>query len=141
MHNDTTRSLAGALAAVLAITGCSASQAQNVGGPDQAIVAGLITGTYMPGETRNPGVQITRIEIGAGHRASAGEGMQMQVALGQMIYPVHAVYTLISGSGSSAYVRDWDTHFYAFRSEQKNGAWDLTSDSRPGDKNGELRGG
>lgn len=110
--------------------------------PDQDTVSAIITEMYEPeGNSATSHVDIGLIEIGPGHRASAEDGMQFQVSLGQIIYPVHARYTLVNGSGASAYVRDWDTHFFAFRSAQMQGRWDLTSNSLPGDVNGELRGG
>lgn len=112
------------------------------GAPDQGIIKQLLSESYNPGG-HNTALRIDfhAITISPGHKASAHEGMQYQVALGQTIYPVRAAWTTTVGSGPAAYVRDYDTHYFAFRSEQKHGAWDLTSNPQKGDKNGVLRGG
>jgi hypothetical protein len=130
------------LAATLALAlPISAAVAQG-GAPTQAIIQHLLSETYNPGG-HNTALRIDfhTIVISPGHKASAHEGMQYQVSLGQMIYPVRASWTNTVGNGPAAYVRDYDTHYFAFQSAQKHGAWDLTSDSQKGDKNGVLRGG
>jgi hypothetical protein len=134
------RQVIASVAAILAFAPLSAAVAQ-AGAPDQATVRQLIMAVFHPGGA-NPQTKtdIHSVVIEPGHKASAHEGMQYQVSLGQMIYPVHAAWTNTTGNGPSAFVRDYDTHYFVFRSVQKNGAWDLTSDSKPGDKNGVLRG-
>jgi hypothetical protein len=134
--------LAAGLAASLTLglpIGAAVAQA---GAPTQALIQHLLSETYNPGG-HNTALRIDfhAIAVSPGHKASAHEGMQYQVSLGQMIYPVHASWTNTTGSGAAAYVRDYDTHYFAFQSAQKHGAWDLTSDSQKGDKNGVLRGG
>jgi hypothetical protein len=128
-----------AVAAGLALAPMTLAVAQG-GAPDQATVKQLIIVMFNPGGV-NHGTDVHSVVIGPGHKASANEGMTYQVSLGQMIYPVHASWTNTAGTGPSAYVRDYDTHFFVFRSAQKKGAWDLTEDTKPGDKNGVLRGG
>jgi hypothetical protein len=130
------------MVAMSVVAGATVPLGAQTDGPSQAIVAALLVQKYEPGGNKPDGhLDVTMVQLGAGHRASAHEGMWLQVSLGQMIYPVRVRYTLVSGTGPSAYVRDWDTHYYVFRSAQMGGRWDLTENTQPGDIVSVLRGG
>jgi hypothetical protein len=133
--------VAGLVASLTVGLPISAAVAQG-GAPTQAIVQHMLLETFDPGgPSKGFRMDFHAVVISPGHKASAHEGMYYQVSLGQMIYPVRAAWTSTAGTGPSAYVRDYDTHYFAFQSAQKKGAWDLTGDPQRGDKNGVLRGG
>jgi hypothetical protein len=82
-------------------------------------------------------VKFTSFTIGSPHAAGVQEAEQVQVDLGQVVYPIASTYTTTSGSGPSAYIRDYVAHYYVY--QKANGTWDATTNSQPGDGN-HLRG-
>ena len=98
------------------------------GAPSTQEVARLLVG-------RQTSLTINFVQIGAPHRATAYEASHIEADLGQPIFPVHASYT----SHNGMYVRDTDSHWYAFRSRIKQGAWDISSWTVAGDKINVLR--
>lgn len=98
------------------------------GAPTQEEVAKLLIGN-------RDDLTINFVQIGAPHAATAFEASRINADLGQPIFPVHASYT----SHNGIHVRDTDSHWYAFRSRVKQGAWDIGDWTLPGDKNNELR--
>ncbi len=84
-----------------------------------------------------PDVKFTSMTIGSPHAAGAQEAAQVQVDLGQVVYPVATTYTTTSGSGPATYIRDYIAHYYVY--QKSTGGWDATTNSQRGDGN-HLRG-
>ena len=112
------------------------STAALAGAPSQqdALHAILHYNNWDDGKTN---VKFTSMSIGSPHAAGAQEAAQVQVDLGQVVYPVATTYTTTSGSGPAAYIRDYVAHYYVY--QKSNGGWDATTNSQRGDGN-HLRG-
>jgi hypothetical protein len=92
---------------------------------------------YLNWDDGKTNVKFTSMSIGAPHAANVQEAEQVQVDLGQVVYPVATTYTTISGSGPAAYIRDYTAHYYVYW--KPTGGWDATTNSQLGDGN-HLRG-
>ena len=113
------------------------STAALAGAPSQQDVQHAIL-HYKNWDRGTPDVKFTSMSIGSPHAAGAREAAQVQVDLGQLVYPVATTYTTTTGSGPSAYIRDYTAHFYVYW--KPAGGWDATTNSQLGDGN-HLRGG
>jgi hypothetical protein len=92
---------------------------------------------YLNWDDGKTNAKFTSMSIGSPHAANAQEAAQVQVDLGQVVYPVATTYTTIAGSGPSAYIRDYTAHYYVYW--KPSGGWDATTNSQLGDGN-HLRG-
>lgn len=104
------------------------------GAPSQAIVQQLVA-------SNRAGITWHWVKIGGAHRATAYEASMFQTDLGQAIYPVRVSYTITTGSGPAAYIRDYTSTYVAFQNRITQGRWDLSSNTQKDDINGVLRGG
>jgi hypothetical protein len=112
------------------------STAALAGAPSQQIAQRTIL-HYLNWDDGKTDVKFTSMSIGSPHAAGVQEAEQVQVDLGQVVYPVATTYTTTAGSGPSAYIRDYVAHYYVY--QKSNGSWDATTNSQRGDGN-HLRG-
>jgi hypothetical protein len=104
------------------------------GPPSQAIVQQLVA-------SNRTGITWHWVKIGSAHQATAYEASMFQTDLGQAIYPVRVSYTITTGSGPAAYIRDYTSTYVAFQNRIMQGRWDLSSNTQKDDIKGVLRSG